>query len=566
MITASSKLPLTGLLTLALSALSARAQWVTESYDLKPGWNAVWLPLDVSHAAVITDLAAADIEELWRWNAGEAGHFTDTPAGPPSQIQLEWSVWRRTSPEGTTLGQLTGNAAYLVKVADTAAPFTWAVKGKPLPPAFEWSSTGLNFVGFPIQTPASSSTRSVGRFFGFNPVLKSLPPTLFYNGGPLSDVAPKNPLRISNLNSTAAIRGRAYWVQADAYTDYYGPVKVEMANSNGLDFATERLSVSVRLVNVVDPVRNQTVTVTLAPAASEAPPAGQTTNAGAVPLLVRGALNLTTGQHAYSALTGPITRILAPGASTEVILTVNRALLGNNPGAVFQSLLRITDSLNQTRIELPVRAETTSRAGLWAGAAVITSVDHLLGPVATPQASPSLFPLNLLVHSDATGTVRLLQQAYVGEQTGAPAVAAAQAAFSEVTKIAGRTSTPHFPVGLKQSGSGGLGLTGTASFTVELGHEDATNPFLHTYHPDHDSLDARFELPLPAGRESPGISRTITLTFVDTHPLGFNPAWGANQLGGTYTETITGLRSQPINCSGSFMLQRVNTAPAFLNP
>jgi hypothetical protein len=109
--------------TLLLTALAflaacstARAQWVTESYALKPGWNAVWLPMDVTHEGIAT-LAHPDIQELWRWNAVEAGTFTDTPAGPPSQTELQWSVWRRTSPEGTTLNELTGNDAYLVKVA-----------------------------------------------------------------------------------------------------------------------------------------------------------------------------------------------------------------------------------------------------------------------------------------------------------------------------------------------------------------------------------------------------------------------------------------------------------------
>ncbi len=544
------------------------AQWVTESYALKPGWNAVWMPLDVSHNASITDLAAGNIEEIWRWNAVEGGHFTDTPAGPPSQTQLEWSVWRRFDQANSTLSLVTGNAAYLVKVSDSVAPFTWQVKGKPLAPRFEWSSTGLNFVGFPFQEPASTSLRSLGRFYGFNSVLKTLPTTLYYNGGDLSDTVPRNPLPITSsaLGSTAAVRNRAYWIQAGAYTDYYGPVKVEFGSSNGLDFGDERLSVALRLQNVVDPVRNQTVTITLTPGVSETPPVGQDAIAGAVPLLVRGDLNFSTGQYAYAALTGPITRVLGPGESTEVVVTVNRAQLGNTAGAIFQSLLRVTDSLNQTRIDLPVRAVTTSRAGLWSGAAVVSSVDRIVGQSSTPEAAPSLFPLNLIVHSDASGTLRLLQQAYLGEEAGNPAVSASQAAFTEVAKIDGRTSSAHFPVGLKLIGTGTLGLTGTATFTVVLGSNDPTNPFLHTYHPDHDNLDARFEQILPPGKESPVVTRTLTLTFNSSHPLGFNPAWGSNQLGGTYAETVTGLRSGPINCSGSFILQRASSAPTFLAP
>ena len=559
---------LSGLLFLTATA-PVMAQWTTESYVLKPGWNAVWLPLDVSHES-IAELADGDIEELWRWNAQEAGTFTESPAGSPSQTDLQWSVWRRTSAEGSTLGMLTGNAAYLVKVSDTATTFNWLVKGKPLTPRFEWSSTGLNFVGFPLQTPPDLATRSFSRFYGFDPVLKSLPSTLLYVGGPLSDIAPRNP-RPANLTSTnpalgsPPTRGQAYWVQATSYTDYAGPVKVAVDREDGLNFGTERLSVSVRLSNVIDPVRNQTVTVTLQPVESEAPPAGQTANAGSVPLMVRGALDLRTGVHAYLPFTGPVTRVLSPGESTDVIFTVNRSAMGSVAGSLFQSLLRITDSLLQTRIDLAVAAETTSRAGLWGGAAVITSVDQIVGTTASAKAAPSQFPLRLILHSDAAGTVRLLQQAYLGEKSGVASISGGEAVFAAPAKAASRVSTSHFPTGLNQTGAGALGLTGSLTFQVALPADASSNPFLHAYHPDHDTMDARFEQPLPPGRESPALGRVITLTFVPDNPLGFDPAWGISSLGGTYTETITGLRATPVTCSGVFTLHRATGAATFLS-
>lgn len=153
------------LLALLAAVPAARAQWTSESYELKAGWNAIWLPLEVSHAAIPL-LADGQIEELWRWNASEAGTFTDTPAGPPSQTELQWNVWRRADAAGSTLFSLTGNAAYLVKVAEGVPDFTWVVKGKPLPPRFEWSGSGLNFVGFPAQTPANTAQRSLGHSSG----------------------------------------------------------------------------------------------------------------------------------------------------------------------------------------------------------------------------------------------------------------------------------------------------------------------------------------------------------------------------------------------------------------
>jgi hypothetical protein len=69
-------------------------------------------------------------------------------------------------------------------------------------------------------------------------------------------------------------------------------------------------------------------------------------------------------------------------------------------------------------------------------------------------------------------------------------------------------------------------FTGTLSFTVPLDYRDPSNPFVHIYHPDHDNKDERFTPTLlPAGRESPNINRTITLTFTATNPAGFDPTW-----------------------------------------
>ena len=51
--------------------------------------------------------------------------------------------------------------------------------------------------------------------------------------------------------------------------------------------------------------------------------------------------------------------------------------------------------------------------------------------------------------------------------------------------------------------------------TVDMNYGDqGTNPFLHTYHPDHDNRDAEFDpVALPVGEESYDIDRTIALLF-----------------------------------------------------
>jgi hypothetical protein len=45
-----------------------------------------------------------------------------------------------------------------------------------------------------------------------------------------------------------------------------------------------------------------------------------------------------------------------------------------------------------------------------------------------------------------------------------------------------------------------------------------------------------------------------------------DPAWGVSMLGGTYSETVTGLRAAPISTSGTFILYRVANSAALLTP
>ena len=69
-------------------------------------------------------------------------------------------------------------------------------------------------------------------------------------------------------------------------------------------------------------------------------------------------------------------------------------------------------------------------------------------------------------------------------------------------------------------------------------NDHASNPFLHTYHPDHDNLDATFKNELPQGSESYSIIREIKLV-VQPPADDFNSLVNSGlNLTGTYVETI----------------------------
>ena len=458
---------------LGVAALpTARAQWMSETYSVKAGWNAIWLPLDLSHTTIDEALTAkTDIVEVWRWNPPSGTQFVTDPS-TPVQGDPSWGVWKRGLASQSTLFQFTGNAAYLVKVQDGAAALTFTLKGRPVQPNYPWTTTGVNLVGFPtVAIPPTFS-----QFFANSEAFATAPTVLKYVGGPLvgSTVSDPNVINISgggtpnsaknpqaiSLVTEPVTRGVAYWVQAKQYTDFYGPTAVSLTDPKGLNYGRNILLLKLNLKNTT---ANQSVTYSLAALATEAPPAilagtallGTGTTAGkvtainpdlntgmlytsapivtisapavgtratatavldslgkiasftvtapgagygtitptvtvtptvtgAVPLRVRGGLDLTTAQFTYSNLntgTPPYSVTLAAGASTDVVLVVDRVAMGGTTGQLFGSLLRISDSLNQSALTVPVTALAGNFSGLWSGVAMVTDVTQIQGAV-----------------------------------------------------------------------------------------------------------------------------------------------------------------------------------------
>jgi len=93
---------------------------------------------------------------------------------------------------------------------------------------------------------------------------------------------------------------------------------------------------------------------------------------------------------------------------------------------------------------------------------------------------------------------------------------------------------------------GGIGFGKAVEGSITLAATHPTNPYRHTYHPDH--------------KEGYRIDRNFVLEF-DTGPPGDNkspPGSGLECINGTYRETIQGLHKQPIKFQGSFELERVS--------
>jgi hypothetical protein len=183
------------------------------------------------------------------------------------------------------------------------------------------------------------------------------------------------------------------------------------------------------------------------------------------------------------------------------------------------------------------------------------------GTVARP------FPLRLIVHNDGSSS-RLLQQVYYGIGLSTNPVVATKESLLLPSQLssARRITAVHLPKSVANTSwalTGNMSQGNSLTTTVNLAYDDQlANPFLHTYHPDHDNMDALFSTPLPQGVESYGVRRQITLNFTAPASDFDSLTAGTQTLSGNYAEAVTflakGSDTKQFQSLGSFTLKRIS--------
>lgn len=597
------------------------AQWITQNIPLKGGWNAVFLHVDASYGTV-QELVGNDvsnpIDEIWMWNpAPNTLQFITTPQAP-ADSGSQWVNWSASLGLASPLTRLLPNVAYLVHIPNATASYMWNLKGKPVAPRYQWTSSGLNFLGFSV-VPATPPPWE--NFLALAPDLQQNGEIFFYPGG---DLGPSNPQQLFAFRTQRVNRGEAYWIRSPNFNRYFGPFEVTFTGSGGARFGSALGQISFRLRNN----SSQDIIVTLAGVVSEEAPAGQPAIQGPVPVLVRGDIDPATLTFTHTALsTAPKQWTLKKsgevGSELEVVLGVDRQQVTGTPGQLYGSILRFTDSLGYSQVEVATSAEVGSPAGLWVGSASVTSVNHYLNTYAKVTNSTDLtalltrlglaegvdgyhyeidpptkrvlvfggpkgntgsylldgpakvdpgavarpFPLRLIIHNDGTAA-RLLQRAYYGVGLATNPVVATKESLLLPTQLesARRLSAIHLPTSAANAPwalTGAMQAGSSLTTTFEVSFDDqASNPFLHTYHPDHDNLDAPFRLPQSRGLESYGVRRQITLTFTPPATDFNSLTRGTATLNGNYGEVITFLgkpgAERQFTVRGVFTLNRIS--------
>jgi len=585
-----SKLKILIALALAMTlSLSSHAQWQTQSILIKPGWTAVFLHVD-STFQTLDQMVGTDnnnpISQIWMWQTAPTGQFATDPS-TPTVPNSQWAVWGRLSTGiSDTFNQLNPNTAYLV-YSTAATNYTWRVVGKPSPPSYSWTTAGLNFIGFPTVT---NNPPNYDKFLSLAPTLQSLAQIFQYTGGPLSAA---NPSQLFALHTTPVTRGQAVWIRSGTvFNSYFGPFTVALQTPGGVNFGDSVSHYSFHLRNT----SASHVVVSMRLLASDTVPAGQSPILSTPPLLVRGTLNTSNLTYTYTNLpvNGVYSWTLPPngqnGSDVTVVIGLNRYVMNKGPGALSAGILQFTDSFNFTEVDIPVSAIESSTAGLWVGNAtvnqvgnylksyqmtasntlaqnlrgsyIVTSINTNLGPVASP------YPLRLIMHNNGTN-VNLFQHIFFGLSKFTNSMIATTQSQLDPAHLdsARRITATHLPwtdANAPWPVTGHLQPGGVLTTTVDEAYDDQTsNPFLHTYHPDHDNLDATMKIELAQGAESYRITRQMTLT-VNPPANDFASLTTASQsLVGFYQETITlgGLAgaSRIFYANGTFALNRISS-------
>ncbi|MDB4796806.1 SUMF1/EgtB/PvdO family nonheme iron enzyme, partial [bacterium] len=540
---------LVGTLVMSLMTPMLHAEWKTEDFEVVPGWNAIYLHVDPSHETLELLVQRTPVTQVWLWAPSTSTAQFVTSVQDSTDFGSNWISWDSADSANSNLQKFIGNAAYLVYVATTyhdgvadqtvseAQPFTLSLTGKAVPPAYTWTASGQNFIGFSTRDGFEPSFEN---FFALAETLDTSATEVYqYPGGELGS---SNPLLVDAPVNTTVQRGSAYWIRDSDYNRFFGTFSLTLQDSDGVHFGTSLSAYSIRLSNT----SNEAHTVNLEVVDSETPADGSSLVA-APPILIRGDLDPTTLTYPFSdPSTSSLTWTLEPsgevGSSVEIVFGIDRAAMTGNTGDLYGAILRFTDNIagtGYTQIDIPTTAEKGSFAGLWVGEAEITQVQQDIADYAVDDEGATAldddgsavvdatdasfggvarsYPLRLIMHMDEDGTTRLLQRVYYGLDADAfPILGTSQGLLNaDHLDVARRITAVHLPWSEENAFwtfDNVLDQTGTLAATITTDFSDqAANPFLHTYHPDHDNKDAEFSGARDRGYESYDIVREISL-------------------------------------------------------
>jgi hypothetical protein len=405
----------------------AHAQTATQSVTLSAGWNAVWLevePVDANGqtsppAAVFTN-STIIVAATPKPRAGLAEFFAEEPGSITTFNQDEWLQWKRTDPSGSNdLPVITGNTPYLIQVAPGTASFTLTITGKARFFTPTWNPDRYNLIGFGLN-----GTPTFDQFFGPSGTRHQVSKIFSLNASGVWQ-------RVTGSQTMNS--GRAYWIFCSGPSNYMGPVSVsfDAASTGKLGFGGPTDAVTVGSgIDALELDLEEIVFSNLA-------------NNSATPQLdlisrseeglslhvvkpASNSLSYVRGNQVDSA-PGPGTpaalgETVASSASATLTLGASRSWPDD---AARTNLYRLHTSATGASFWLPITAvrsevqqssgvvagvPSSQVTGLWVGDAIANSATSIVEDGAPVRATAGTAPLRMILHSNASGQVRLLSQ------------------------------------------------------------------------------------------------------------------------------------------------------------
>ncbi len=571
---------------LTLPAAAAAVAEHTQTIQLQPGWNAVFLEVRPEPNDAESVFGGLPIASAWTWNprVGKIEFVED-----PTEEMIESPTWLgyfpRPRPESilTNLFAVQANRAYLIKLEGTQ-PVVWNVTGRPEIKSYRWVPDSFNLVGFhvdPNQLP------TFAQFLGPSPAHFNQP---IYRLNAASEWELVNPF------ATQIRSGEAYWVYSKGASDYSGPIEIELDTGSAMDFGGSSQVQRMRIRNL-----------------GSAPSAVNVARIGGPAPIELSYFNFDpdTGEIAWPNMPASLTIPAQQGGELLVDLAPRRAaftapevgsILMIRDGFGYRRLLAVAAktafappafaAARQGRLPAHMAAAVTSTnplAGLWMGTVRIQKVSESQTGSLVPTPVGKSFDFRVILHVDAVGTVRLLKEViqlwkegtripdpenpgmFVVDEPGYYVLVTDDNLLSQ---FEGAVLRDGQPVGYRMSTAaydfqpqfvimnGTFAIGSAVQTTLTLEAEAPTNPFKHRYHPDHNNRDETYTQYL---EEAFVVTRQLELEFAAADPLERSqPEYGESSIGGVYRERISGLHRSDIAVEGIFMLRRASARP-FLN-
>lgn len=554
--------------------LAAGAAELQQSFQLRPGWNAIFVELEPTEKDISRVFAGLPVASVWRYIPNEGGaRFIRDPSEGLDNLEGWFGWFPEPRPEAflSNLFAISAQTAYLVRLEGSATR-TLTISGRPRLLPARWQANAFTLTGLPVR---ATGAPTFAEYFSASPAHVGQPIYRLSAAGQWQ--------RVTSPTSTQVEPGVAYWIFTRGNSNYQGRLGVILDQSESLEYTAARDEIRVVLRNLsglpgtlyVNRVAGDGLPLTYL---NEDPETGETGWPDLQQSLVldveaRGEVFLNLGLRRSRFTADRMEEVLE--ISDDHGQRIWLAAGGNS-----------TQPLALLRQAKGPKSAAVSYAGLWVGEVQVERVSEAQRAGTDPRPVFRPFEQRVLIHVDSSGQARLLKDVIQMWQDGTTRPSSINPEYNEVDVpgrhvlitnpaliglYSGAVLRDGTPVGLRYSTvaydfagrevdfDGVFGPGGEVAGTVVVGSNLPTNPFLHRYHPDHDNLDAQFLNPVV---EAYQVTRSMRFRFAVEDPLGSNPpGWGDSIVGGSFDESITGLHKNPIFTSGQFRLRRVSAVP-----